>query len=199
MEVLKYRNSVPRINQIKFRTILMELHGSQNPDPNLTLDLLFLCLKNGRGWDAPHLRWGLAVGRVYCASFITHSHCTECQCLSPVSKCDSSALHKPRSIGWWKQLSIYCCLNYLFLDRGQATSPSCRQPTSFHCLRVSNFHIYWLQLELQTLNNYVKCCWRSSFLLFLSLDHRNDVFFCSALLNIPFLHVCVKCVLWSSF
>lgn len=49
MEVLKYRNSVPRINQIKFRTILMELHGSQNPDPNLTLDLLFLCLKNGRG------------------------------------------------------------------------------------------------------------------------------------------------------
>lgn len=82
----------------------------------------------------------------------------------------------------------------VFLDRGQATSPSCHQPSSFHCLRISNFHIYWLQLELWTLNIYAKLCLRSSFPLFLSLTFKPQKWwlFCSAHLNIPLLHVCVK-------
>lgn len=28
----------------------MELHWSQNPDPNLALDLHFLCPENAKGW-----------------------------------------------------------------------------------------------------------------------------------------------------
>lgn len=49
MEVLKYRNSVLKINLIKSRMILTELHWSQHPDPNLALDLHFLCPEDAKG------------------------------------------------------------------------------------------------------------------------------------------------------
>lgn len=53
IEVLQYRNSVLKINLIKSRIILLELHCSQNPDPTLALDLHFLCPENVKGWGIP--------------------------------------------------------------------------------------------------------------------------------------------------